>query len=630
MKIAELVAELGFDMRGEANLRRFEDGIKRAESRLTAFTAAAAKWGAVAGAAIGAGLAGLAKSVISTTAQFEQFEAALETIEGSAEKARESMEWISRFARQTPYDLAGVTEAFTKLKTYGMDPLADDALRVLGDTASAMNKPLNQAVEALADATTFQFERLREFGLVASQKGDQVTFKWQRNGQEMTRIVKKNGEEIRRFLLDNFGERFSGAMLRQSSTWNGMVSNLGDTWEQFKVKIGRGGFFDAVKSRLGSFLDKLDELDANGTLDQWSERLGRGFTKAVDVIEIAFGRLVQIGENIAKLFGSDSALWGLTAFASAVIIRAFPLAAGVTAIVLALEDLWGFFEGKDSMIGDWLKDHPRIEAALRAFGDAVAYVADALGPLLEYAIPVLGFTGALVLLVPALKAVSSALLTFTGIKLAWGVIAWLAALAGVGKSAAGIAALGTAAGSLAGALARLGLIGAGAAVVGGGTAHVIRGLSKDNADEARRMATHRDAERESMEAYRRYKASGEYDDDLANRKGEDSGFSLWGMIKGIDAKLSAAFPSLKVNPGGVKQGVNNVSGHMSRVQGAHSAAPVNSVLNDSRDQSSHVEVNVGGVHVQQAVEAPAAAGKAVGDGIAGVLAAPPARRIRGN
>ncbi len=33
-------------------------------------------------------------------------------------------------------------------------------------------------------------------------------------------------------------------MLRHSETWEGMISNLGDAWDQLKLRVGRGGFFE--------------------------------------------------------------------------------------------------------------------------------------------------------------------------------------------------------------------------------------------------------------------------------------------------------------------------------------------------------------------------------------------------
>ncbi|MDG4869117.1 hypothetical protein P8631_14065, partial [Guyparkeria sp. 1SP6A2] len=87
---------------------------------------------------------------------------------------------------------------------------------------------------AFADAATGEFERLKEFGIKAKTQGDDVTFSWTKNGKEMTKTVKKSSNEIRAFLLETMGDRFAGAMDKQSRTWNGMMSNLGDVWSSFQ------------------------------------------------------------------------------------------------------------------------------------------------------------------------------------------------------------------------------------------------------------------------------------------------------------------------------------------------------------------------------------------------------------
>ncbi|MDU4876757.1 MAG: tape measure protein, partial [Neisseria subflava] len=118
----------------------------------------------------------LIKSVISTSAEFEKFETILGTIEGSSEKAKASMGWISDFAAKTPYDIAGVTDAFIKLRAYGMDPKNNNLLRTLGDTSAAMGKPIMQAVEAIADAVTGENERLKEFGIKAAKQAGKIAY----------------------------------------------------------------------------------------------------------------------------------------------------------------------------------------------------------------------------------------------------------------------------------------------------------------------------------------------------------------------------------------------------------------------------------------------------------------------
>jgi len=114
---------------------------------------------------------------IDTAAQFEDFTSVLKTLEGSSIKAKSSMNWVSDFAAKTPYELAEVTEAFVKLKSYGMEPM-NGLLRTLGDTSSAMGKPLEMAVEAIADAVTGENERLKEFGIRAQVHGNKIRYEY--------------------------------------------------------------------------------------------------------------------------------------------------------------------------------------------------------------------------------------------------------------------------------------------------------------------------------------------------------------------------------------------------------------------------------------------------------------------
>lgn len=350
MIVDELIAILGYETRGEANLAKFQRNLDGVSKGISAIGVAAGTFvGTIAAQAfmrLGDAIGSLPGNVIKVSSEFEGFQASLETIEGSATKAKASMDWITQFAAKTPYELAGVTEAFIKLKTYGIDPM-DGTLMTLGDTASAMKKPLLQAVEAYADATGMQFERLRDFGLRAEQKGDQVTFKWTKNGKDLTKTVKKSGAEIQKFLKDHFGSTFNGAMLRQSKTWNGMLSNLSDGWNIFQKKIGDKGFFDRVKGYLGGLLDYLGELDANGTLDRWATSLSNGLTWAVDTAVYSLSRLRRHFEFLTGWMTANPALFNaIKAGLAAIAAVKFPWIAGL----LIFEDILSWFEGGDSTI----------------------------------------------------------------------------------------------------------------------------------------------------------------------------------------------------------------------------------------------------------------------------------------
>lgn len=347
MVIDELIALLGYKIEGEADLKRFNKGLDSLEKKAYAVGKALGTFAVVGAAVTTAAFAALGKSVIETSAQFEGYAATLETIEGSADKAKTSLAWITEFAKTTPYDVAGVTEAFVKLRAYGLDPM-DGSLVALGDAASGMGKTLNQAVEAMADAVTGENERLKEFGITTSVAGDKITYTWRQNGKEMTKTLKKNGIEIAKFLRDNFEGRFAGAMIRQSKTWNGMISNLGDTWTGFQRMIGDAGFFEAVKGQLGRLMDYLGQLQADGTMAKWAKRFSDLFITVTNGAAAFVERIIFHFSSIQGWIDNHPGLFkGLLVALGVLAAFRFPR----TFALLVLEDVLTYLEGGDSVIG---------------------------------------------------------------------------------------------------------------------------------------------------------------------------------------------------------------------------------------------------------------------------------------
>lgn len=233
-------------------------------------------------AAIGAAGIGyfFKRNFIDTAAQFEKFETILETTEGSSDKAKKAMQWVSDFAAKTPYELAEVTEAFVKLRAYGLDP-TNGLLKTLGDTGAAMGKPVMQAVEAIADAVTGENERLKEFGIKGSKKGGRVTYEYtDRSGKQRSKTIDANNRKlIESTLTAIFNQKYAGAMDKLSLTWGGMVSNISDQWARFTTMVMKSGPFEALKKQLGAALAEIDAMAKDGRLQAVAEQVGQTLVK---------------------------------------------------------------------------------------------------------------------------------------------------------------------------------------------------------------------------------------------------------------------------------------------------------------------------------------------------------------
>jgi hypothetical protein len=210
---------------------------------------------AVAGVA-GAGL-GVAKFV-GVTREFDRISAGLETATGSAKKADIAFEALSDFAQRTPYSLRETTDSFVKLVNFGLTP-SERALTSYGDASAALGRNLNQMIEAVADATVGEFERLKEFGVKARVQGDNINFTF----RGMSTTVKNNATDIEEYLI-RLGEiNFAGAMAKRMATLDGALSNLGDSFDKMMRAIAKSGFEDMLSGwtrGLSTFLDKIGEV----------------------------------------------------------------------------------------------------------------------------------------------------------------------------------------------------------------------------------------------------------------------------------------------------------------------------------------------------------------------------------
>jgi phage tail tape-measure protein len=275
-------------------------------------------------AALGGGALALVKTqLVDTAAQFEKFQAILETTEGSSDKAQTAMRWVEDFTKKTPFKIEEVMESFVKLRAYGLDP-TKGLLETLGDTGAAMGKPVLQAVEAIADAVTGENERLKEFGIKASTKGDTITYSYTNAaGEQLSKTAsKKSRAQIQETLEAIWNEKYGGAMQKQAKTFEGMWSMISDHFVAFKRLIMSEGVFDLLKGELQKLLDTANRLAADGTLKKWAQQIAAALKVAITWVKDKgvpgfLSLLETIGSAIEFVGGFKNALVGVAVVMSA-------------------------------------------------------------------------------------------------------------------------------------------------------------------------------------------------------------------------------------------------------------------------------------------------------------------------
>lgn len=224
----------------------------------------------LAGFAAGIGISALGKQIFDVTAEFQKLQAVLTNTLGSNSLALAALNDIKTFAAQTPFGVQELTASFVKLANQGFKPTIEQ-LRQLGDIAASQGKSFDQLTEAIIDAQTGEFERLKEFGIRASKEGDRVTFTFKGVKQQ----VDFTNESIRNYILSlGEAEGVSGSMAAISQTLGGQVSNLGDSFDNLFNALGSSstGILSYVLTQLSQAVSFVAEIlnDANALRDPFA------------------------------------------------------------------------------------------------------------------------------------------------------------------------------------------------------------------------------------------------------------------------------------------------------------------------------------------------------------------------
>lgn len=225
----------------------------------------------------------------------EQYRNTLNIVMKDQEKAADMMRFAVDLANKTPFDTTSVVDATVKLQSYGVS--ATDTLEQIGDMAAVMNKDLDQAVEAVADAQTGELERLKEFGITKQMIIDQAA-KTMRGKQIVNNKNQITDQEaFNEALFSLMKERFEGGMESQAKTLKGAFSTVQGVFKTTMAsmvgvsatgEIEIGGAFDRVRGLVAGLAERMQEWSEDGTIDRISSAFGSALTFIFDKGEMLF------------------------------------------------------------------------------------------------------------------------------------------------------------------------------------------------------------------------------------------------------------------------------------------------------------------------------------------------------
>jgi len=230
------------------------------------------------------GIGKMVQSTVSTARTFEDLEATLRAVTGSAANASKAFDVVTEFTKTTPFQLANVTESFIKFYQAGITPTGE-TLTAFGNLAAGMGKDITQLAQATFNATTGEMEMLKQFGIVARLEGDKVRMTFE--GQ--TTVIDRTGKAIGDFIENLGATRFPTALDERLNTLSGSFSNLGDKASLFMNDIGEAGLTKELRQLSDLFQDLIGSAGEGGLADALGFVLGG----AVAILRVAVEKLDQ-------------------------------------------------------------------------------------------------------------------------------------------------------------------------------------------------------------------------------------------------------------------------------------------------------------------------------------------------
>lgn len=313
----ETVQQVGRMQKSVERLEKSSAKTSTAMSKLWALGKAGVAF--AVGSKITQGFVSVAKSAINAASEMETYRTTLNTVLRDEDAAADMMRWATDFAAHTPYNTGEVVEAVTKMEAYGFK--SQVMLENIGNMASAMNKDLTTAVEAVYKASIGDMELMRNnFAITKEIINDKAEELYGKSVINASGAI-TDAEAYNNAMLRLIEEKFAGGMEKQSKTMAGIKSNIEDSWEAALRKISgmdaageivEGSLYDRIRTKLSGFAGRFDDFVEGDTLSNWGGNLVGIFDEIGNLVSPIVGEGIPgLLSGLGRIYKDFDALVGI-------------------------------------------------------------------------------------------------------------------------------------------------------------------------------------------------------------------------------------------------------------------------------------------------------------------------------
>lgn len=294
--------------------------LDKATKNVGLFSAAGSALGTVAGTAISSGLSLIAEGFTTVTkagiegnAQFETYATQFGVLLGGADAAKQRLADLADFGAKTPFELPQVVEADKILQGFGLH--SEDAAKkfgfsgteirtIAGDVAAGTGADFSEMANLIgkfsSGATGEAISRFQEMGITTREELTKMGLEFSKSGELLSPLP-----QATEVVLSVMKKKYGGMMDAQSSTFEGMVSNLQD-WVGQSIREVSQPIFEVVSDALKDLLKFLNEPATQAAIKDFAKMIA---TTLKDVVTWVKDNWPAISKTIGDVFSAIKWVW---------------------------------------------------------------------------------------------------------------------------------------------------------------------------------------------------------------------------------------------------------------------------------------------------------------------------------
>ncbi|MCK8106189.1 tape measure protein [Pseudoalteromonas sp. 2CM41L] len=246
--------------------------------------------------------------VFTTGDKFEKLGVQMQALMGGIAGGEKATEWVKDFTKNTPLQMGEVSQAFVKLKAFGLDPM-DGTMQAITDQALKLGGGF-QEVEGVSLALGQAWAKQKLQGEEILQLIERGIPVWEllekstgKNTVELQKLSSAGqlGRDVIKGLIDEMGRASAGSAAAQMALFSGQVSNAKDNMEQFYNLIAQSGAMDWLKANITALNTEFAAMAADGRLQEWAQKISDTIVSTGEAIKGAATTLYEYREEIAAV-----------------------------------------------------------------------------------------------------------------------------------------------------------------------------------------------------------------------------------------------------------------------------------------------------------------------------------------